>query len=879
MAVYMHFCKECKKVYKVKGIDKNVKCPNCMDKNLYSTGIPFERWMEYNPAQKAFAIEDMINQVNRSGFVENAGDDFEKDKSDTVENSKTAPVETGKPETDNENVSDDEYYIYACEKCRTVFKAKGKDKKIRCRKCSDITVALNITEKEWNEQKEKETQEETKEEEAQEKKVQKENVVHKEEEDRKEAEQHGEAGHDKPTRPSMRILVGKDQKMWVDEVARNMRKDDKKKKKAQKKIEEESTDGHEGQDSIDEIITKENPKPFTPKVTNLLFYRQYNTYQALFDAYPEGEMSVDECFSKIILYIMKWFKDRIGEESLSSVPEVSFLNTDYPDPDKYKSFDITGVSDINALSVIDVKTAYMEKKNAWVFQLVEPDNGNEKRDIHGRVFTTNICVYKKDRYVVFGAKTSCKEPVTNTQDADVYRPGFIRTISKDPDIELSEAGVPYEYRFKKEPTLLNGKSSTECNAMYEGLIANPCRQLPILFVPEEIYFGENEDGSLKEKIDGKTVSLLGFCHVIVWTRSNQKLFGQVMNSQELVEVSSEGQMIIYRSNPGNSLELEPSYFEADDEDKYTVIDSVLKKTDPLRRTYNFREYDLVADHWDTEKVLQLITSGNIDDSEEMRLVKADRDRLKADIENFKRDSQEVQQRNNELQQTINDLEKQRDAALVDAGRKQKESDKYKREYKTEKDKRKSADNRCYILERTVNGANDFAREKFLPLLHFPRFEIGAKEEILAWIEEYYSDSIIIHENARKSFMKDNRNIDWRLFCMMIHYLSGYTKYRNDGGNPSDNSPARDYDPDNYGFACTPSSSGAGGSKNIYSSEYSINISKFDDEKDEVILDMHIAKGKGRGEDMIRIYFYYDPQIEKSIVGYMPDHLKTRSMPH
>ena len=115
--------------------------------------------------------------------------------------------------------------------------------------------------------------------------------------------------------------------------------------------------------------------------------------------------------------------------------------------------------------------------------------------------------------------------------------------------------------------------------------------------------------------------------------------------------------------------------------------------------------------------------------------------------------------------------------------------------------------------------------------------------------------------------------------MMIHYLSGYTKYRNDGGNPSDNSPARDYDPDNYGFACTPSSSGAGGSKNIYSSEYSINISKFDDEKDEVILDMHIAKGKGRGEDMIRIYFYYDPQIEKSIVGYMPDHLKTRSMPH
>ena len=31
----------------------------------------------------------------------------------------------------------------------------------------------------------------------------------------------------------------------------------------------------------------------------------------------------------------------------------------------------------------------------------------------------------------------------------------------------------------------------------------------------------------------------------------------------------------------------------------------------------------------------------------------------------------------------------------------------------------------------------------------------------------------------------------------------------------------------------------------------------DDEEDNVSLDMHIAKGKGRDDDMIRIYFYYD----------------------
>ena len=65
---------------------------------------------------------------------------------------------------------------------------------------------------------------------------------------------------------------------------------------------------------------------------------------------------------------------------------------------------VNNIKDINALPVIDVKTAFMDKKDAWMFQLVEPDNGNENRDIHGRVFTTNICVYRKDETEVFGVR-------------------------------------------------------------------------------------------------------------------------------------------------------------------------------------------------------------------------------------------------------------------------------------------------------------------------------------------------------------------------------------------------------------------------------------------------------------------------------------------
>ncbi len=664
-----------------------------------------------------------------------------------------------------------------------------------------------------------------------------------------------------------------EQKKWVDEVADNLRKDEKLRKK--KALTGAGECNIENEPQKNEHL-EDDKKPFIPKVTNLLFYRQYNTYQALIEAYPQNGMSDNECFSKIILYIMKWFKNRIGDEGLTTVPEVSFLNSDYPNPEEYKAFDISNIRDINSLSVIDLKTAYMEKKNAWMFQLVEPDNGNEKRNIHGRVFSTNICVYKMDKTIIFGVRTSCKEPVTNTEDADVYRPGFIRTIFMDPDIELSEAGVPYEYRFKSEPTILNGKSAYDCNEMYERLISNPYRQFPILFIPEELYFSDIEEKNEKKRIDDKTVSFLGFCHVVVWTKSNQKLFGQTMNNQEFVEVSAENQLIIYRSNPGNSIEVEPSYYEFDDEDKYTEIDRVIKKTDPLRRTYDFREFDLVADQWNAEKVLKLITHGEIDESEELKLINYEMDQLRTQIKDLGRDNEQLQKKNDELDRENKQLEKKYYKAEADVSRNQQTIHDLQEENKKLKGQSNKSKADRLLYEKMMSGINDAAKEKFLPLIHFPRFEKGAKEEILFWIEEYYSDVLIIHDDAKKAFLKDNRNINWRIFCMMIHYLAGYTHYRNDGGMAIDSTAARDYDPDGYGFTCEPTSSGSGGAANMYTSEYTIDVSKYDETEINVIMDMHMKKGKGWGDDMIRIYFYYDSHIKKSIIGYMPDHLRTRN---
>ena len=91
-------------------------------------------------------------------------------------------------------------------------------------------------------------------------------------------------------------------------------------------------------------------REYKPKMSQLIFYRQYNTYQALLDVIPKSDISMDDCFSKVVLHIMDWFKERIGDEAINTYTELQFLNTEYPDIEAYKDFDVSKTTDINYLS-------------------------------------------------------------------------------------------------------------------------------------------------------------------------------------------------------------------------------------------------------------------------------------------------------------------------------------------------------------------------------------------------------------------------------------------------------------------------------------------------------------------------------------------------
>lgn len=86
--------------------------------------------------------------------------------------------------------------------------------------------------------------------------------------------------------------------------------------------------------------------------------------------------------------------------------------------------------------------------------------------------------------------------------------------------------------------------------------------------------------------------------------------------------------------------------------------------------------------------------------------------------------------------------------------------------------------------------------------------------------------------------------------MMIHYIAGYTKHRNDGGLAIDDNAAREYDVQDAGYRVEPTGSGQG-SLEMHRDKYTIEITENGENK-YILLDLHLKYGKGGDSNMLRI---------------------------
>lgn len=631
-----------------------------------------------------------------------------------------------------------------------------------------------------------------------------------------------------------------------------MKKADKEKSKANPKLNNETTA---------ETAATQTEAVVLAKASKLAFFKQYYTYQAFLEIHPTRSISLEDCYKKTILYIMRWFRNRLGEEVFEKYPETVFLRDDYPEPENYKDFSLEDSKNINGFNFIDFETAYINDKCSWLACLTEPDNGNENSGVQGRTFITEFFVNKLSESVALGIREACREPESNSEDASGFRPGFVRDIFFDDDVIITEFGIGKEYAFAKKPVILNGKSGEACERLYSDLIISDKRQMPVLFVPGDYY------KKYSSEVDRKTQSLLGFAHVVVWEGSSAKLFNQAMKSEELAEVANEGQLIFYRTT--NHSEYDSDYYEGENEELLEEIRTRAHK-EPCRKNYDFLDFTFKPSWWELDKINN---TKDLDTKELSDAYEKEISKLKIEISDLRTDIEGRQRKIDSLESENKKLDKNHTKLASDWLKSIEENKALAVENENQKNEIRKYESKALNDEIIRRGLISSEKERYQPLLNLPNVTREKKDELVKWIETYYSDVMELHPDAVKSLKDDNRNIDWHRLCMMIHYLAGYTRYRNEGGAAINYEAAREYDPENSGYKVEPAGSGQGAME-IHKDKYLLRVDGRD-----VLMDMHIKYGKGKDANMIRVYFYYDADKKKSVIGYLPNHLPTRALSH
>lgn len=192
-----------------------------------------------------------------------------------------------------------------------------------------------------------------------------------------------------------------------------------------------------------------------------------------------------------------------------------------------------------------------------------------------------------------------------------------------------------------------------------------------------------------------------------------------------------------------------------------------------------------------------------------------------------------------------------------------------------------AQKRIELLEREIesksNSYNELTEQAILKenaykksadLIQFYRKMIDIvelfpkdKNSVCDWIEEKYSEDIYVASRAKSEMRKYNGQLDVNTLCDGIVYLSAYAKYRR-------NELTEDifdlYSERNYWEI-----QGCGKEAlKMHQSDYTITI-----EGKQYLLDQHIKRGV-HAEELIRIYFCWDDDKGKIIIGSMPEHLAT-----
>lgn len=643
------------------------------------------------------------------------------------------------------------------------------------------------------------------------------------------------------------------------------------------------------------------------QTTNLQPTKRYPTYQ--FHARTaQKKLPAEQVFCICVLETMHWLRSRL--KKFSSLPE----DICTPEPAQYEAFSMQQLHSFHSSVGAAVDVIYLENRGLWSFQITEPDIGanlgtpQERPAVSGRIFETEISFLLCKDDVEVGVRTICSEPSDSTAPCEVFRPMIIPALAQNPHVG-----------FLKNGFLLNGKAmeirKKSDIAYFDALCHAADFDMPLVVVADSGTVQkkldlEQLDVSAVPKLQPFSAELSAHNDMLHFYDRNVQMneaestvtknLQQPLNRRVKRHVSSKMKLKPEAASPAKveTTEKLPVFpFEKLAEKllgfgvvcfvehrcleefsrKYKLAlqegDMLILRHGSTAERYPYAQYARDMDGFSRQRKQELrqmlkrgaFTFGRILFHSDARLaVLQDSQQETLSLEERCRI---LQQENDELKNQLKDFTQQNTDMRMN-GEQLRIYQKQLAEKEAELERRNAA---YQVLEQEYDSKkNSYQQSTEIVQFYREKADIAAtfptdKEAIPEWAEKHFSDSLIFTQRARNSLRKFSSKLDLAVICDGILYLSAYGKFRQ--GNLSEELLEL------YGQRyCWDVSRCGAETLRVHREDY---LAQVDDRK--YLLDMHIKYGiKAKG--LARLYFCWNEELQKIVLGYLPSHLPTLKNP-
>ena len=650
------------------------------------------------------------------------------------------------------------------------------------------------------------------------------------------------------------------------------------------------------------MISKE-PGYHTTQITPT---KSYPTYQ--FHAVSASSASSDDIFRICILESFRWLRNRLVK--FAELPEC--LCT--PDPENYSEFSTDDLASFSLNLGCSIESVYLPKDGIWTLTISENDLGanhgtsDERLPVQGRRFTTEISFRKSADHVEAGVRTICSEPLDTEAECEIFRPTFVKKLSENPL-------VCFRSRYDIDGKPVTVTSRNEADRLCEAVSASDF-DMPVVIVcePEKLKkVKKPADTSVLNMPVNSSLSASAFSagglnsfgtDIKKSFTSDFSVHVERKDEKKKKDKPVRGVALDVPAPKKNvkkpEIKEEYEYTEQDTIDYVSLADSlrcfgfvVFVQEKCISMLNNKLGTDLLPG--DVCVMMHGVAAENVHYSEFSGDPDALRHRLKYEVRTMlkgaafsygeilfgtdakilettenKTENMTLEERVTHLEQLNRMLgEKINELGNNDNGmrRNAEELRNVTKKLEAETREREKAEAALEAMKCELENIKasyrssafiiDFYRQKTADAGRFP----VESSEVCDWAEKRYSDTIEITARAKSELRKYSGALDVSVLCDGISYLSGYALYRL--GKISEDELALYGEMNGWDVQFCGKIS-----LRVCADDYTVmhNGVKY-------TLDLHIKSGV-KAQQLIRIYFCWDDEMQKVLIGSMPEHLGT-----